>query len=100
MSWDTVVAALLVLSTTFGALAASLGLALLLGGGHWPQAQSDGLRWSGAVSAQATASKRHPASPDQVAAVAFRHEAGGVGTLKTKCEILTTVNVILKLTSS
>jgi hypothetical protein len=63
MSWDTVVAVLLVLSATFGALAVSLGLALLLGGGHWPQAHSDGLRWSGAVSAQATTSKRHSSKP-------------------------------------
>lgn len=60
MSWDTVVAALLVLGATFGALAVSLGLALLLGGSNWPQAQGDGRRWSGAVSAQAAAPKRHP----------------------------------------
>jgi len=60
MPWDTIVAALLVLSATFGALTVSLGLALLLGGGNWPQAQGDGLRWSGAVSAQAAAPKQHP----------------------------------------
>ncbi len=63
MPWDTIVAALLVLSATFGALAVSLGLALLLGGGNWPRAQGDGLRWSGAVSALATESKRHTNKP-------------------------------------
>lgn len=50
MPWNIVVAALLVLAAAFGALGASLGLALLLGGARWPEAQADGLRWSGAVS--------------------------------------------------
>jgi hypothetical protein len=53
MPWNTIVAALLVLAAAFGALGVSLGLALLLGGARWPEAQADELRWSGAVSAQA-----------------------------------------------
>ncbi len=63
MPWDTVVAALLVLAATFAALAASLGLALLFGGRNWPQAQGDGLRWSGAVSAPLAAHRRRPVEP-------------------------------------
>ncbi|MFI4979004.1 MAG: hypothetical protein ACHQIO_01520 [Nevskiales bacterium] len=55
MPWNTILAALLVLAAAFGALGISLGLALLLGGAHWPETQADGLRWSGAVSTQATA---------------------------------------------
>lgn len=50
MPWNIIVAALLVLAAAFGALGASLGLALLLGRARWPEAQADGLRWSGAVS--------------------------------------------------
>lgn len=63
MPWNTIVAALLVLAAGFGALGLSLGLALLLGGARWPEAQADELRWSGAVSAQAMAPRLGESHP-------------------------------------
>ena len=66
MPWNTIVAALLVLAAVFSALGLSLGLALLLGGTRWPEAQSDGLRWSGAVSAPAMAPRLRQSHPGKI----------------------------------